>query len=134
MLINDVKARESILVKVNGQVIPDPHFQKRHQSLRGAWHIAEFWPKIIRKNLAARKQYEAAKKMEKIPESKWVSRIYFNLGRHRYLPEYVKHTLHESVVLRLQGMATYKPKNVIKICGDIKSIPDKFQIEKWVHL
>jgi len=131
LIINREEARK----QVKGIGFASPHLEKMNQSLKGVWYIAEIWPKIIRKNLVARKQVQAVKENKEIPKDKWVSRLYFNLGRPRLLPGYGKHALHESVVWRLQQLDSYRPENLVKICGkEIKSIAEKFRIEKWTRL
>lgn len=103
--------------------IPDPHLQDLNKSLTGFWHVAEYWMKIVRVNKGPAKG-----------PSKWVSRPYFNLGRYRFMSFRTKHTLHESVWLRLQARQDYRPKNLMKICSDITAIPKYFHLEKWVRL
>ncbi|MBK8191947.1 MAG: DUF2235 domain-containing protein [Lewinellaceae bacterium] len=124
MLIDEPKAREALTVKVKDQVIDNPHLQPHHESLTGFWHVAEIWMKIVRVN----------KGKDANGKSIWVSRPYFNLGRHRFMSRTYKNTLHESVLLRLQGREDYRPKNLMGICNDINAIPEHFQIEKWERL
>ena len=132
--INLDKAKELIRLKINDQAIDDLHLQPLNKSLSGMWHIAELWPKLIKRNLTAKKQREARKKNTTVPKDKWVSRVYFNRWRYRYIPPFETHTLHESVLLRMQNLETYRPKNVMGICDEIPKIKEKFQIEKWVRL
>lgn len=128
------KAKELIHLKINGEVIDDLHLQPKNKSLTRMWHIAELWPKLIKKNRAAKKQREARKKNTAVPKDNWVSRVYFNLWQHRYISPFETHTLHESVVLRMQQLETYRPKNLMKIGRDISEIKEKFEIEKWERL
>lgn len=99
--------------------IPEPHVKDRHESLAGFWHVAEVWPKIVRVNIGGDGQ------------SKWVSRIYLNFGRYRFLSVKNRNILHESVVQRLRERQDYRPKNVMRICGDVGAVPEKFEIEEW---
>jgi uncharacterized protein (DUF2235 family) len=75
-------------------VAPDPITRFQHESLRGWWSIAEFWPKIVKKQT---------------PSGTWEKSVYFNLGRHRWIApgSYV----HESVEQRL-ATTPYKPMNL----------------------
>jgi uncharacterized protein (DUF2235 family) len=76
-------------------VAPDPLTRNQHESLRGAWWIAEFWPKIVRQQTAP---------------GVWKSSIRVNLGQLRWLaPDVV---VHESVEQRLQGNIGYRPGNL----------------------
>ena len=119
LMIDDmVKAQEMV------HAIADPWLKDRNESLVGFWKVAEYWMKIVR----------VYKGKDKDNKSIWVSRPYFNRGRYRFMAPKEKHTLHESVVLRLQQLETYRPKNVMAICGEIKNIPDKFLVEKWVQI
>lgn len=124
MLIDEAKAREAVTIKIKDKVIDHPHLQPQHESLTGFWYVAEIWLKIVRVN----------KGKDANGKSIWVSRPYFNLGRHRFMSRTYKNTLHESVLLRLQGREDYRPKNLMGICNDINAIPEHFQIEKWVRL
>jgi uncharacterized protein (DUF2235 family) len=119
LLIGDMQNAKAI-VSENA----DPHLQPMNESLAGFWYVAEIWMKMIRKK----------KGKDMFGKDIWVSRPYFNLGRFRVIPTDEKQTLHESVLLRLQQMGTYRPKNVMKICPEIKDIQEKFLVEKWVHL
>lgn len=103
--------------------IPTPHLADQHNSLRGFWPTFEVWPKIVR-----------IKKT--LPEggSKWISRLYINWGRMRFMNTHPKPTLHESVLLRLRGRPDYRPKNLMKICPDIAAITEHFPVEKWRRL
>jgi uncharacterized protein (DUF2235 family) len=119
LIISDIeKARQTV------QAIEQPHLKEKHESLEGFWKIAEYWMKIVRVNIE--------KDKDKKPH--WVSRPYFNRGRFRFMPEKEKQTLHESVLLRLQQLNTYRPKNVMGICKEVNAVTEKFEIEKWVKL
>lgn len=120
MLINAAKAKEVVTIKD----LPEPHLQDQHESLAGFWYVAEIWMKIVR----MKKGVDASGK------DIWVSRPYFNLGRFRFMDDKYKHTLHESVLLRLQQRKDYRPKNLMGICSDINAVPEYFHIEKWNRL
>ena len=114
---------DAAAAKAITEAIPQPHLQDRHESLTPAWYIAEIWPKIIRVNVGAPEQ------------SKWVSRLYFNMGKYRFLPARHKNVLHESVWKRIQERADYRPKNIMRLCGgDAQSVPQFFDIEPWKGL
>jgi uncharacterized protein (DUF2235 family) len=119
----ELKIGEEQKAKEMVNQIPEPHLKAQHNSLTGCWPIAECWPKIVR-----------IRKAVTDGQSKWVSRPYFNLGRPRFLSTGHEITLHESVLLRLQGRQDYRPKNLMKICSDIDAIPTHFYIEKWKRL
>ena len=119
LIIGDmIKAQQMI------NAIANPYLKEANESLVGFWKVAEYWMKIVR----------VYKGKDKDNRSIWVSRPYFNRGRFRFMPAKEKITLHESVVLRLQQLETYRPKNVMKICSEINAIPEKFQIEKWIRI
>jgi uncharacterized protein (DUF2235 family) len=89
-LMIDEKRKAEIIVD------PDPLTLNQHESLECAWWIAEFWPKIIRKEVA--------------PHD-WRKRLRVNLGRRRFIP--LDAVVHESVDTRLNsGRVKYKPKNL----------------------
>jgi len=95
-------------------VAPDPTTRNQHESLRGAWWVAEIWPKV-----------EGAKNAQ----GKWVKQVRVNLARRRSIP--VDALFHDSVQSRLAaGNIHYRPKN---LPADIQAnqfvIPD----EKLVH-
>lgn len=117
LFIDDIKAREIV------NQIPDPHLKDQNISLKGAWYIGEIWPKIVR-----------IKKKLADGESKWVSRIYFNLCRNRPINNSTKPILHQSVTMRMQGRSDYRPKNLMKICSDINAFAQHFLIEDWKRL
>jgi hypothetical protein len=76
-------------------VAPDPLTRNQHESLHGAWWIAEFWPKIIH---------------EQEDDGTWKRRPRMNLARRRYIAPGV--VVHESVEQRLKGNVGYSPKNL----------------------
>ena len=119
LLIGDVQKAKTIVSE-----IADPHVKAMNESLASFWYVAEIWMKMIRKK---RGKDSAGRDI-------WVSRPYFNLGRFRVIPKEDKQTLHESVLLRLQQLETYRPMNVMKICGEINKLEEKFLVEKWIHL
>ena len=123
LLIDDAKARELLQIKVHDQLLTDFHIRDQHESLSGFWRVVEYWPKIMRK--------------QEMKDNKlvWVSQLYINRGRFRFIPAESKTTLHESVLLRLQQLQNYRPKNILDICGnDTSAVAQKFDIEKWVRL
>jgi uncharacterized protein (DUF2235 family) len=68
---------------------------KLHKSLKGLWWIAEVWPKLHRKKVG----------------DKWRTGIRFNLGRRRRpIPD--GSLVHVSVEQRMNGIASYRPKNL----------------------
>jgi uncharacterized protein (DUF2235 family) len=86
-------------------VAPDPLTENQHESLIGAWWIAEVWPKFA---------------MVKDGDD-WKRSIYFNFGRRRYIADGI--TVHESVERRLAATNLhYQPKNlpaVRSVIGDV---------------
>ena len=77
-------------------VAPDPVTRNQHESLKGSWWIAEFWPKQIRREIAP---------------GKWQKSIRLNLGRRRWISEDAQ--IHESVATRLnETNLAYKPSNL----------------------
>lgn len=69
----------------------------QHESLKGAWWIAEVWPKIVRVR-------------EQTSESVWHSKIRLNVGRARCVPQ--GSLLHVSVEERMDSV-NYQPKNLV---------------------
>jgi uncharacterized protein (DUF2235 family) len=80
-------------------VAPDPLTVNQHESLEGAWWIAEFWPKIFSYKVQVAGQPD-----------KWKKWIRLNLGRPRTILDGVR--LHQSVEDRLRGVPSYRPKNL----------------------
>jgi hypothetical protein len=77
-------------------VVPDPLTKNQHESLHGAWWIAELWPKIVH--------------VETSP-GVWKKTIQFNLGRRRWIA--AGSLVHESVEQRLTDKSLgYKPGNL----------------------
>jgi len=118
LLIDDINKARGIVNHIS-----DPHLQDQNISLKGAWHIAEIWPKIVR-----------VKKTLADGQTEWVSKIYFNFYKNRPLNTKIKHTLHESVMMRMQGRSDYRPKNLMKICSDLRAFSQHFLIENWKRL
>jgi uncharacterized protein (DUF2235 family) len=109
-------------IKSHLQKNTEPYLQDLNVSLSGGWLIAEYWPKLIRVNKgSAHKPH-------------WVSRLYVNKGRYRFMDTRYRHCLHESVLLRLQKRADYRPANLLKICPDPGDFNKHFDIEKWNRL
>ena len=81
-------------------VAPDPLTENQHESLKGAWWIAEFWPKIF--------SYPAPVAGQ--ADRKWKRGIRINLGRARTIPNGAH--IHQSVLDRMHGVQRYKPKNL----------------------
>jgi hypothetical protein len=95
-LIIDQKRKADILGGVPPYVAPDPLTKNQHESLHGAWWIAELWPKIVH--------------VETAPGI-WKKSVRVNLGRRRLI---APNTLvHESVEQRLSDPNLgYKPRNL----------------------
>ncbi|HKV77890.1 MAG TPA: di-heme-cytochrome C peroxidase [Candidatus Sulfotelmatobacter sp.] len=81
-------------------VVPDPLTENQHESLKGAWWLAEFWPKIF--------SYPVP--VAGLADPKWMRGIRINLGRARTIPNGVH--IHQSVLDRIHGVQGYKPKNL----------------------
>jgi hypothetical protein len=81
-------------------VAPDALTKNQHESLKGAWWIAELWPKLF--------SYPVPIAGQADPE--WKRGIRLNLGRTRLIPSGVR--IHQSVLDRMRGTANYKPKNL----------------------
>ena len=90
-------ARKEHVLGADGEFArPDPETVHQHESLRGAWWIAELWPKVVH--------------VQKAP-GEWKKRVRINLGRHRKFPAGMM--MHESVEQRLKGTRyKYHPKNL----------------------
>ena len=114
-------AREEAVRKLINK-FPKPFMQAPNRSLKGIWYIAEVWPKLVQVNKGT------------VDQSRWVSQVYCNFCRYRFMPAQNKVTIHETVLLRLQERDDYRPKNLMGICGEVKSVAEKVQIEKWVRL
>jgi uncharacterized protein (DUF2235 family) len=92
----DPARKEHVLGAGGEYATPDPETVHQHESLHGAWWIAELWPKVVH-----------------VPaeSGEWKRRIRINLGRHRKFPP--NPLVHESVEQRLSGTAyPYHPKNL----------------------
>lgn len=77
-------------------VEPNPLTRTHNETLRGAWWLAEVWPKVV---------------SVKDVSGKWKKRIRINLARHRKFPP--NPLVHESVEQRFKDTACdYHPKNL----------------------
>jgi uncharacterized protein (DUF2235 family) len=75
---------------------PDPTTKNQHESLKGAWWIAELWPKIIR---------------TEVEPHVWKKKHRMNLGRRRFIPPDA--VVHQSVDIRINSKANnYNPPNL----------------------
>ena len=83
-------------------VAPDPLTKNQHESLKGAWWIAELWPKIFSYPVPVAAQAEPT----------WKRGIRVNLGRSRTIPNGVH--IHQSVLDRIRDLPSYKPKNLLQ--------------------
>ena len=81
-------------------VAPDPLTANQHESLKGAWWFAEFWPKEVFRPVTVAGQAEPM----------WKPGIRMNLGRRRIIQSGVH--IHQSVIDRIRGVPNYKPKNL----------------------
>lgn len=95
-LLIDPTRKAEILGGKPPYVAPDPLTTNQHEQLRGAWWIAEFWPKVTN--------------IQKSPGT-WKKTLRLNLGRRRYISPGV--VVHESVDARLKDPKLgYKPSNL----------------------
>jgi uncharacterized protein (DUF2235 family) len=69
----------------------------QHESLKGAWWVAEFWPKIVRIHQPG-------------PDDIWKSKLRMNLARRRTVAK--DSCLHVSVEQRMNAVPGYRPKNL----------------------
>jgi uncharacterized protein (DUF2235 family) len=95
-------------------VAPDPTTKNQHESLRGAWWIAELWPKV-----------------DGVKDAKgnWTKRLRVNLARRRFIPTDAR--FHESVQRRLAAANIhYRPKN---LPADIQANEFVIPPERLVH-
>jgi uncharacterized protein (DUF2235 family) len=99
-LLVDQNRKAEILGGKAPYVAPDPLTKNQHESLKGAWWIAELWPKVF--------SYQVP--VEGQTEPKWKRWIRLNLGRPRIIPKGVH--VHKSVDDRIRGVPSYKPKNL----------------------
>ena len=94
----DASRRDAVLGGQPPYVAPDPDSPNQHESLHGAWWIAEFWPKL------ANVQRQ---------NGEWHKRLYLNLARRRRIPDGC--LVHESVEQRLTNSTLgYHPPNLPK--------------------
>jgi uncharacterized protein (DUF2235 family) len=85
-------------------VAPDPDTKNQHESLHGAWWIAELWPKIY---------------SVKSPQGTWHKSIHLNLGRRRWISP--GPLVHESVERRLKNASLqYAPSNLPQQHGIVR--------------
>ena len=96
----DQSRKDEILGGKPPYVAPDPLTKNQHESLKGAWWIAELWPKIFSYPVTVPGQ----------AEPKWKHGIRLNLGRRRTIPDLVH--IHQSVLDRLRGVPSYRPNNL----------------------
>ena len=95
-LMVDPARKAEILGGKPPYVVPDPLTTNQHESLNGAWWIAEFWPKILH--------------VETAP-GVWHKKLHLNLGRRRVIPPGV--VVHNSVETRRAAPNLgYKPANL----------------------
>jgi uncharacterized protein (DUF2235 family) len=97
----DQQRMSDVLGQATHYVQPDPLTLNQHESLRGAWWIAEFWPKIVH---------------AKTVRGTWKKSIHVNLGRRRWIA--ANSLIHQSVEKRLQSPALdYRPANLPEARG-----------------
>jgi uncharacterized protein (DUF2235 family) len=90
--------RDQILGGGSPFVAPDPTTTNQHESLRGWWWIAEFWPKVVHVHDA---------------QGKWMKSLRVNLGRRRWIAP--GSVMHKSVQVRLADQSIgYRPTNLPK--------------------
>ena len=95
-LLVDPSRKAAILGGKPPNVSPDPNTKYQHKSLRGAWWIAELWPKVVNVQKS---------------QGAWHKTIRFNLGRPRGISP--GSSVHESVQERLQkARPPYRPSNL----------------------
>jgi uncharacterized protein (DUF2235 family) len=95
-LIVDPQRKADILGGKPPDVVPDPLAKNQHESLHGAWWIAELWPKVVH--------------VETTPGI-WKKSVRVNLGRHRWIGP--NPMVHESVEQRIKHAAlAYQPRNL----------------------
>jgi uncharacterized protein (DUF2235 family) len=92
----DQKRKADILEGKPPCVAPDPLEKNQHESLRGAWWIAELWPKIANTETSP---------------GVWTKHLRMNLGRRRWIAP--NSFVHASVEQRLVNKSlAYAPSNV----------------------
>lgn len=95
-LLVDPHRRADILGGKLPYVPADPTTKNQHQSLHGAWWIAEVWPKVVHLQT---------------PQGTWHDSIRLNFGRRRWISP--ASLVHESVEERLKKADLgYKPSNL----------------------
>jgi uncharacterized protein (DUF2235 family) len=92
----DATRKAAVLGGQAPYVTSDPGTTHQHESLRGSWWIAEFWPKVVHKQDAS---------------GRWRKSIRVNLGSRRWIAD--RPVVHESVEQRLANTnVLYKPSNL----------------------
>lgn len=92
----DPKRKAEILGGKPPNVAPDPNTKNQHESLRGWWWIAEFWPKVVH---------------IETPQHTWRRSIRVNLARRRWISP--NSLVHRSVEERLANPTLgYRPSNL----------------------
>jgi uncharacterized protein (DUF2235 family) len=103
-LLVDPQRKTDILGAKPPYVAPDPLTKNQHESLKRAWWIAEFWPKVVH---------------VQNNQGKWKKSIRMNLGRRRWISP--NSVIHVSVKQRLANAALqYKPNNLPANLGVIQ--------------
>ncbi len=94
----DPRRKVDILGGKPPYVVPDPNTKNQHESLHGAWWIAELWPKVVHVQSA---------------QGTWHRRIRVNFGRRRWIPP--DSLVHQSVEQRLANANLgYRPSNLLQ--------------------
>ena len=91
----DQQRKRDILGAKAPYVAPDPATRNQHESLKGWWWIAEFWPKVTHRQTTP---------------GVWKPSLRLNLGRRRFIA--AGSLVHESVEQRRQHVLDYKPPNL----------------------
>lgn len=110
-LLVDPQRKADILGSKPPCVAPDPTTKNQHQSLHGAWWVAELWPKIAHVQTAP---------------GAWHNRIRLNLGRRRSIsPDSL---VHESVQQRRADPDLhYNPANLPQQPSIVRDRPTRDQ-------
>jgi uncharacterized protein (DUF2235 family) len=92
----DQQKKQNIFGADPRYVAPDPLTANQHESLKGAWWIAELWPKIAHVKGA---------------DGSWKRHVRLNLGRRRWIAP--NSVVHDSVQQRLASPTLkYRPPNL----------------------
>lgn len=95
-LLVDPSRKIAILGGTPPYVSPDPTTKYQHESLHGAWWLAEVWPRVVHVQTS---------------QGVWRKSIRLNLGRRRSIPPGC--LVHESVDQRLKkAKPPYRPSNL----------------------